>query len=98
MTQRGDEKLCAQGWTRRFVGAPPRLKEVVDLYQSLGYEVRLEVQEPEELEDRCKSCALVLQMFRIVYTRSPPAAPPAADASRAASLGQRFDDDGSGES
>jgi hypothetical protein len=75
MSQDEDEELTAQGWTRRFVGAPPRLKEVVELYQSLGYEVRLEMQKTEELEDQCKSCALALGVFRVVYTRLPTAAP-----------------------
>ncbi len=64
-----EAELIEQGWTRRFVATPARLKESVDLYQSLGYEVRLEVQAPEELNDECRSCAVALGLYRVVYTR-----------------------------
>ena len=63
----------AQGWTRRFVGAPPRLQEAVQLYQSLGYQVLLEPQLPEELDDECKGCALALGLYRVIFTRPGPA-------------------------
>jgi hypothetical protein len=58
-----------EGWTRRFVGGPPRLAEQLELYRSLGMEVRTEAVPPEELAEACRGCALALQLFRIVYTR-----------------------------
>lgn len=65
-----EAELLENGWTRRFVGASPRLKEAVELYQSLGFEVHLEQQAPEELNEECgTSCALALNLFRVVYTR-----------------------------
>jgi hypothetical protein len=67
-----EAELVAQGWTRRFVGAPPRLQEAAELYQSLGYEVLLEPQPPEELDDECKSCALALGLYRVIFTRPAP--------------------------
>jgi hypothetical protein len=64
-----DRALEAEGWLRRFVGGPPRLAEQVELYRSLGMEVRTEPVPPEELAGTCSGCALALQLFRIVYTR-----------------------------
>lgn len=66
---RSEADLLRDGWTRRFVGGPPRLQEAVTLYQSLGYEVHLEPLTPEELEDECRDCRLAVTLFRVVYTR-----------------------------
>jgi hypothetical protein len=66
-----DEELALGGWTRRFVGSPPRLEEVVQLYRELGLEVHLEPLTPEDLADECGDCRLALALFRAVYTRRP---------------------------
>ena len=60
-----------QGWTRRFVGAPPRLQEAVELYESLGLEVRLEPPSADDLQEFCESCAAATTLFRVIYTRKP---------------------------
>lgn len=70
MTER-EAKLLSEGWTRRFVAAPPRLKEIAELYGSLGFEVHLEPQAPEELDEECGGCQIVLELTRVVYTRAP---------------------------
>jgi hypothetical protein len=62
----------ADGWERRFIAGPPRLAEVVELYRSLGHEVRLESVRPDELERHCRDCALALALFRVVCTRRRP--------------------------
>jgi succinylarginine dihydrolase len=67
-----ESALLEQGWTRRFIDAPPRLTEVVELYRSLGFEVLLEPQAPEELKAECESCFVALSLFRVVYTRPAP--------------------------
>ena len=36
------DELEKQGWERQFTTEEPRLSEAVGLYESLGYEVRLE--------------------------------------------------------
>ncbi len=64
--------LLREGWERRFIGAPPRLREMVELYESLGLEVRLEPLSPEELAEDCHDCRLALTLFRAVYTRRKP--------------------------
>ena len=67
---RSEDDLLQDGWARRFVGGPPRLHEFVALYESLGYEVFLEPQPPEELSEECGDCTLALMLFRVVYTRA----------------------------
>lgn len=62
-------KAPGDGWVRRFVGAPPRLDEMVELYRRLGHEVRLERPDPAELGDGCEECAVATALFRVIYTR-----------------------------
>jgi len=69
--RQGDVELAREGWTRRFVGGPPRLQEVKELYESLGLEVHMEPLRAEELHGRCGDCTLALTFFRVVYTRRP---------------------------
>ena len=74
-TAEKDAELAREGWIRRFVGGPPRLREVRELYESLGHEVRLETLSPEELAEECGDCRLALELFRVVYTRPRMAVP-----------------------
>jgi len=67
---RRDAELEDLGWTRRFVGGPPKLADQVSLYESLGHEVLLDTVTDEELAEACAGCALALSLFRVVYTRS----------------------------
>lgn len=67
-----DDELAGEGWMRRFTGAPPRLREVKDLYETLGLEVLLDDLSPEELPEDCSGCAIALSLFQVVYTRRPP--------------------------
>jgi hypothetical protein len=64
-----DRILGKEGWVRRFVGAPPRLSEISELYESTGQEVLLDTLGPGELAEECEGCALALTLFRAVYTR-----------------------------
>lgn len=70
---------ASEGWTRRFTAIGPRLKEAVELYQSLGYEVRLGPagagEDEIRISDGCEGC-FVVTLARTVYTRQ--AAPPDA--------------------
>ena len=69
---RRDEELARAGWVRRFVAAPPRLHEVVALYESLGFEVLQEGIAPAELPASCDGCLVALALSRAVYTRRTP--------------------------
>lgn len=60
-----------EGWTRQFVAAEPRLSEAVELYRSLGLEVRLEPISSEGLQGDCTVCMEAAQnQFWVIYTRS----------------------------
>lgn len=72
---KSEAELLAEGWARKFVGGPPRLNEMVELYKSLGYEVWLEPQELSEFADECEDCMLALVFFRVVYTRAKKTEP-----------------------
>jgi hypothetical protein len=61
--------LALDGWRRRFVGASPRLEEMVGLYRELGYDVRVEELSDQDLAASCAGCRVALSFFRIVYTR-----------------------------
>ncbi len=49
-------QLEAEGWQRQFTADPTRLQEMVDLYESLGFEVCLEPACEEMPLQECSSC------------------------------------------
>jgi hypothetical protein len=65
-------QLQAEGWTRRFTALGRRLNEAAELYNELGYEVRLEHVNLDEEEtagaEGCKDCFVTMQA-RTIYTR-----------------------------
>jgi hypothetical protein len=64
-----DLMLALEGWRRRFVGASPRLDEMIELYRELGHDVRVEELTEHDLAAGCAGCRVALSFFRIVYTR-----------------------------
>jgi hypothetical protein len=63
-------ELVAQGWERRFMADPIRLKEAVQLYEELGYEVHIEAVKPTELSEICGDCRLTTCFaYQTIYTR-----------------------------
>ena len=64
-----------EGWKRRMVASEPRLSEVVSMYESLGFEVRLELVGPDDpywSEEGCTACfddPAEAERTRVVYTR-----------------------------
>jgi signal recognition particle subunit SEC65 len=50
------EELRREGWIKRTTVGEPRLSEIVELYRSLGYEVRVEPVRLERLDEDCKRC------------------------------------------
>ncbi len=69
--QARDKELARAGWEHRFTGAPPRLKEVQELYERLGMEVLLDSMLGDELPDGCDGCTLATNWFKVIYTRTP---------------------------
>jgi hypothetical protein len=73
----GDPALLAEGWERRFMTDGARAREAVELYASLGYEVRAEPVRREDVADDCEDCQLVMLLkFATIYTRRPGAPRP----------------------
>jgi len=51
------EELEKKGWIKQTTTGEPRLGEIVELYKSLGYEVRVEPVRLDELDDDCRRCS-----------------------------------------
>ena len=51
-----ERKLEKEGWVKQTTIGEPRLSEIVELYKSLGYEVRLEPVTLDELDEECRKC------------------------------------------
>lgn len=67
-----DPKLLAEGWVRRYLADPDRAKEAVELYSSLGYEVKAHKLTPEDFGANCGDCAsTICQSYVMIYTREP---------------------------
>ena len=65
-----DPELVSEGWERRFVADARRAEETMELYEQLGFEVRAEPAQAEELGDDCDDCQLLLLLqFKTIYTR-----------------------------
>lgn len=62
-------QLEKEGWTRQFTIEDHRLGEFVELYESMGHEVRVEPVVPSEMEE-CQVCFLAeCNKYRTIYTR-----------------------------
>jgi hypothetical protein len=65
-----DPKLLADGWVRRHLADPDRAKEAIELYTSLGYEVKAQKLTPADLGPRCGDCSSVIcSSYVLIYTR-----------------------------
>lgn len=69
MKESREEELRRKGWTRRFSASEPRLSESIEMYESLGFEVRLEPFHAEDNEE-CHECLEGFEnTIRVIYTR-----------------------------
>lgn len=67
-----DPKVVAEGWQQRNVSGPDRVQELSELYESLGYEVRIEALSPASFGSTCEGCAVVAcTSYVVIYTRKP---------------------------
>ena len=70
MEQPPNSELVTQGWERRFVTDGRRLREYVELYESMGYDVQAEPIQPGEIGPDCLDCRLIMLLqFHTLYTR-----------------------------
>ena len=64
------EELKKKGWIKRTTIDEPRLSEIVDEYENLEFNVRLESVNLEELNEECRSCYQCnADKFKTVYIR-----------------------------
>jgi hypothetical protein len=69
MTRR-EERLKADGWTRRGEASEPRLSETIALYKELGFEVLHKPLDDEEKDDGCRVCFNEdPSLYKVIYTR-----------------------------
>ncbi len=67
---RGNTALEAEGWERRYLADPDRAREAVELYSSMGFEVRAEKLEPADFGPQCGDCSqVVCRSYVLIYTR-----------------------------
>lgn len=75
-----EEELIRAGWEKRFVACEPRLSEMVEIYEEIGFEVHLEpLPSKEELEregtSSCEesNCTVCFdadsERYRTIFTR-----------------------------
>lgn len=63
------DELERQGWTKQATYDEPRLSEMVEAYEELGFEVRVEPFQPDG-SVACGECMrLSPQQFKTIYTR-----------------------------
>ena len=60
------------GWERRFTADASRVKEAVELYRLLGFEVRTENAAAAYVSDDCGACYANAAQFKTIYTRKKP--------------------------
>ena len=74
MTKR-EEELAGLGWEKRFIVDEPRLSEMKELYESIGFDVLLEPLPPKEEMATCteSGCTACLDMdptrYSTIYTK-----------------------------
>ena len=70
---KADQDLLQDGWERRFLADANRLEEAVQLYRSLGLEIKAEPLGPSDFGPDCQGCASdVCKTYVLIYTRKPP--------------------------
>jgi hypothetical protein len=67
MTRQQD--LESRGWERRTTYDEPRLSEIAEMYEQMGFEVHIEPFDPAE-ESGCISCMRDHpELYKTIYTR-----------------------------
>ncbi len=62
-------ELAAEGWEKRAIYDEPRLSEVVELYEELGFEILLQPLDPAE-ETGCSECMKMKpEDYKTLFTR-----------------------------
>lgn len=63
-----EEEIRKDGWIKQNTIDEPRLSELVEIYESLGFEVRLEPVTEDEM--KCLKCFKAhLDRYKTIYTK-----------------------------
>ena len=66
------EDLERQGWERRTTYDEPRLSEIAEMYEEMGFEVHIEPLNPDQ-EPGCTTCMKDHpELYKTIYTRKTP--------------------------
>lgn len=69
MTKTGKESKNSD-WVRRNTSDEPRLSELVEMYEELGFEVKLKDFDSGNLPEDCSECmAACPEKYKVIYTR-----------------------------
>ena len=64
------KELEKEGWERRSIVDEPRVREISELYASMGFEVHIEPVRPEEMVGECAECFEEdCTKYKEIYTR-----------------------------
>ncbi|MAE29055.1 MAG: hypothetical protein CMJ87_08785 [Planctomycetes bacterium] len=67
-----DPELLAAGWERRTMTDATRQAELVELYESLGLEVKIQSLSADDFGPDCTACAeTACTSYTVIYTRRP---------------------------
>lgn len=69
MKEHDRKRLESEGWKRQSVIDEPRLSELVELYESLSYEVLLVPFDPGDEPSECHVCLEDAGRYKVIYTR-----------------------------
>ena len=69
-----EEELARKGWEKRFIAEEPRLLEMREMYESIGFDVLLEPLPPKEelaacVEGGCTACLESTRRGTELFTR-----------------------------
>lgn len=66
----GGSALEGEGWVRRTVTDQTRIKELIEVYSSLGFETRVTGLDPASFGDACTTCATsACRSYLAIFTR-----------------------------
>ena len=64
-----ETELIKQGWKKQATHDEPRLSEIVEMYEEIGFEIHLEPFDPESAPTCSECMAVNIENYKTVYTR-----------------------------
>ncbi len=65
-----DERLARDGWVKKFTCDASRVEEFIEIYDSIGFEVRVEPVSENDPDLTCQACFVGnREDYKTIYTR-----------------------------